>query len=477
MPGRILIVDDNVTRRISLAARLSGAFYEIQVACTALEALELLDHWQPGMILIADELESMPTGRLLRRLRVDARAAEVTLLVVTAPGAHLGRSGLLTAGADDVIARNEPQEVFRARMRAQQRAREVMNTLKLRGNDLRLPGLSESRARFPGVARASFIAPDAATARDWRRAFEGLPGFRLEFLDMGELREGSGRAAPPGQPDRSGLLVLGLAPDNEGRGLRLLAEMTNRSDRLEQEILVLAPGASPYTQAQAYDIGAGAVMPGPFDAAEIAARMRLLQARLARRRALRRALAESLRASVTDPLTGLHNRRFALPRLAQISQAAAMRGEGFAVLVADLDHFKAVNDRYGHGTGDIVLQWVAQILRRNLRNEDVLARIGGEEFLAILPGVGPEAARQIAGGLCTRLREAPLELPELEAPLPLTISVGLTTGGAGRRCPEELIADADRALYAAKRAGRDQVVCHPPLTPPQPAIRRAEARG
>ncbi|MBR9765013.1 MAG: diguanylate cyclase [Rhodobacteraceae bacterium] len=463
MSGRILIVDDNVTRRITLAARLSGAFYEIQVAGSAQEALELLEHWQPGTILIADELQCMPAGRFLRRLRADSRCAEVSLLVVTAPGAHMGRAGLLSAGADDVIPRSEPQEVFRARMRAQERARDVVNTLRLRGPDLRLPGLAEPLGRFQGVSRASFIAPDAATARDWRRAFEGLPGFRMTFTDMAELREGAGRAAPPGQPDRAGLLVLGLAPESESRGLRLLAEMANRSDRMEQEILIFAPGAAPRIQAQAYEIGASAVMAGPFDAAEIAARMRLLQLRLTRRRALRRALAESLRASVTDPLTGLHNRRFALPRLAQISRAAAMRGESFAVMVADLDHFKEVNDRHGHAAGDLVLQAVAQVMRQNLRAEDVLARIGGEEFLAILPGIGAAMAEALAHRICTRIREAPVVLPDLPRGLPLTISVGLTCGGAGLRSPEELLEDADRALYAAKRAGRDRVLCHPML--------------
>ncbi|WP_010141909.1 GGDEF domain-containing protein [Oceanicola sp. S124] len=299
----------------------------------------------------------------------------------------------------------------------------------------------------------------------------------MEFTDTAELREGAGRAAPPARPDRAGLIVLGLAHDNESRGLRLLAEMANRSDRMEQEILVFAPGAAPRVQAQAYEIGAGAVMPGPFDAAEIAARMRLLQVRLTRRRALRRALSESLRASVTDPLTGLHNRRFALPRLAQISRAAVMRGEGFAVMVADLDHFKEVNDRHGHAAGDLVLQAVAQEMRRNLRTEDVLARIGGEEFLAILPGIRAEMAHAIARRICARIREAPVALPDLPRGLPLTISVGLTIGGAGLRSPEELLADADRALYAAKRAGRDQVHCHPVAPPAQAETRRLGVGG
>ncbi|WP_010141910.1 response regulator [Oceanicola sp. S124] len=158
MPGRILIVDDNVTRRITLAARLSGAFYEIQVAGTALEALELLEHWRPGMILIADELQCMPAGRFLRRLRADSRSAEITLLVVTAPGAHMGRAGLLSAGADDVISRSEPQEVFRARMRAQERARDVVNTLRLRGHELR-PGPGRTDGPFPGRLPRQFHCP------------------------------------------------------------------------------------------------------------------------------------------------------------------------------------------------------------------------------------------------------------------------------------------------------------------------------
>ena len=461
MPGRILILDDDVTRRITLAARLSGAFYEIRLADTLEEALAQVAEWQPAMLLVADDLARAPAAGVLRRLRATPRLAEAALLVVTAPGAHMGRSDLLVAGADDVIARSEPQEVFKARLRSHDRARELLQTLKPRGAARALPGLAEGRARFRTPTRVTVLAPDPDSARAWQTELTGAPGFRIEFRDLSRLRDTGSSLSAEILPDRAGLLVLGLTPGSEALGLRLLARLKARADQPDQEILLLAPGASARTQVQGFEVGASAVMTGPFDAAEIVARLRLLRARLMRRRSLRRALNEGMRASIIDPLTGLYNRRYALPLLAQVARRGAMLGEPFAVMVADLDHFKTVNDRFGHAAGDLALQTVAEVMRANLRKEDVLARIGGEEFLAILPATDPEAALASAERLRARVRDCPVR-PQNGPAIPLTISVGLTLGHEGRRSPEVLLADADRALYAAKHGGRDRVMRHEP---------------
>ncbi|MGI3166212.1 diguanylate cyclase [Pseudooceanicola sp. 200-1SW] len=470
MPGRILILDNDMPRRITLAARLAGAFYDIRLAEGLDEALAQAADWGPGMVLVADDLARAPATGVLRRLRATPGLAEAALLVVTAPGAQTGRSDLLVAGADDVIARSEPQEVFQARLRSHERAREVMDTLRPRDSALQLPGLSglaEDRSRFRAPTRVSLLAPDADCARAWRIALGGAPDLRVHVSDL-SAAPGPGDT-DPGDP--AGLLMLGLLPGDEARCLRLLARLKSQGDQRDREVLLFAPGARPRVQVQGFEIGAGAVMTGPFDAAEIVARLRLLRARLLRRRKLRRALNEGMRASITDPLTGLYNRRYALPLLAQITRRGAALAEPFAVMVADLDHFKRVNDRHGHAAGDLALQTVAEVMRTNLRQDDVLARIGGEEFLAILPGIAPDDALASAERLRRRVAASPVPLPQ-GAPIPLSISVGLTLGRAGRRSPEALLADADRALYAAKNAGRDRVICH---SPGWPATDRGEA--
>jgi two-component system cell cycle response regulator len=157
-----------------------------------------------------------------------------------------------------------------------------------------------------------------------------------------------------------------------------------------------------------------------------------------------------------DPLTDAYNRRFGLARL-QEEYSRAVRAEvPLGVLMLDLDHFKAVNDVYGHLVGDRVLRAVARACRRVLREGDVLVRFGGEEFLILLPGAGMVDVRQIG----ERVRRAIAETSVLEGDqsIAVTVSLGGTTyRDSGSSSPEQLVAQADAALYEAKAAGRDRL--------------------
>jgi two-component system cell cycle response regulator len=149
-----------------------------------------------------------------------------------------------------------------------------------------------------------------------------------------------------------------------------------------------------------------------------------------------------------DALTGLSNRRAILTHLGGMVSAARRHGHPLSIAVLDLDHFKRVNDRHGHKTGDQVLVAAAHALGAHLRAEDQLGRLGGEEFLVLLPDTGAEAAGHVA----EKLRA---EVAGADAPVPVTVSVGLATWND--EAPEELLQRADEALYAAKEAGRDRV--------------------
>lgn len=153
-----------------------------------------------------------------------------------------------------------------------------------------------------------------------------------------------------------------------------------------------------------------------------------------------------------DPLTGLANRRFILTQLSGLISAARRHDRPLAVAILDVDHFKLVNDRYGHAEGDRVLAAVAESLRTNLRAEDQLGRLGGEEFLALLPDTSADAAPAAAD----KLRRSVLDAG-------VTVSVGWAVWDGERG--EELLRRADEALYAAKSRGRDCVVGAPASLP------------
>jgi two-component system cell cycle response regulator len=165
--------------------------------------------------------------------------------------------------------------------------------------------------------------------------------------------------------------------------------------------------------------------------------------------------------AVIDPLTGLHNRRYGLAQLAAISEQALNAGSSFAVLVVDIDRFKTVNDRWGHPAGDAVLVEMANRLRANMRACDLLARVGGEEFLIALPETTLAEARNIAERLCLAIEKAPFTLSG-DMAVPVTISIGLAISESGETpqhidTVSEIFERADRALMHSKTAGRNMV--------------------
>jgi diguanylate cyclase (GGDEF)-like protein len=194
----------------------------------------------------------------------------------------------------------------------------------------------------------------------------------------------------------------------------------------------------------------------PFHPADLVARLELhlKLVRLSRELMSKNRLLEQL--SSTDPLTGLRNRRY----LTEVLSVEFLRAKRYhtplSVVMADIDHFKAVNDRYGHATGDSVLEAVGAILKRRLRGSDHGGRYGGEEFLMVL-------ANADADGACTfaeRLRQE-VESTELSsehgAPIRVTLSLGVATLSPEQQTPGDLVSQADEALYRAKEAGRNRI--------------------
>jgi diguanylate cyclase (GGDEF)-like protein len=164
--------------------------------------------------------------------------------------------------------------------------------------------------------------------------------------------------------------------------------------------------------------------------------------------------------STRDPLTGLNNRRSTLEELQQRFELSDRHHRPLSVIMCDLDHFKLINDSLGHGAGDMVLEEFGQRVRSSLRTTDLAGRIGGEEFLLILPETDLEGARLLAERLRTATGEIPFELPP--ASIKVTCSLGVAQRTGEDRNGGALMARADGALYAAKRDGRDRVQCDPP---------------
>lgn len=169
--------------------------------------------------------------------------------------------------------------------------------------------------------------------------------------------------------------------------------------------------------------------------------------------------------AILDPLTGLLNRHALVPRFMEISLQARLTDQPVSLLLCDVDEFKAVNDRHGHDRGDAVLRDIAYALRKHLRSFELVYRLGGEEFLVVLPGVEAATGAEVAERLrCAVEQTRPTGIP-------VTISLGLSSARGSRVDYDELFRAADAALYEAKRAGRNRVsAAQPPDAVPEASV-------
>jgi len=239
-------------------------------------------------------------------------------------------------------------------------------------------------------------------------------------------------------------------------GLELVGDLRAMDPRLHYPVILLGTAADEEEVARGLLAGADDFVPDPERQQELRARIRVQLRNKRFYDALERVRNERdnlRRDSQTDPLTGLLNRRSLQSEVTARCQAK----ERFGVLFMDLDHFKSVNDRFGHEMGDRVLVAVASVLKTALRPGDVVGRYGGEEFVGVVAGAGPESARLVAERLRRSIESM---LPPKGGPAKLTISIGVTVFDPRQsdERSEDLLHRADMALYAAKRTGRNRVV-------------------
>ena len=209
---------------------------------------------------------------------------------------------------------------------------------------------------------------------------------------------------------------------------------------------------------KALELGVNDLLIRPVDPEEMAARVKTLIRQKRYTDFLRNNLDHSLELAVTDPLTGLHNRRYMSGQLTSLVRRAGQGGEPVGALLVDIDYFKRINDSFGHDVGDEVLKEFAVRLATNVRAIDLACRYGGEEFVVIMPDTGLETAHRIAERLRLHVAGSPFRVSGVEDPLSVTISIGVACTGEEEESPDQLLKRADEAVYDAKAKGRNQVV-------------------
>ncbi len=443
MAGRVSIVEPDDARRAAISAALSVAY------------IEEAEAGGPADLVIADE----GAGEAPAALK--ARHGGAPVLFIGPAG---GAARAFAEGADDFLARPAEPRLLLARARRLIRRRASEVELSLRAATARELGVEPEAREAPPPPRLLLVAPKGPEAEALRAALAALSG--------GEARLAPGgfaalRAAETDPPDAvivaDGLERLSAGGFAEGEdAIGLIAALRARGEAGRSAIVHLCDDGAASRAVAALAAGADESAPGAEGSAEEMA-ARLLAELDARRRlsALRDGVEAGLRAaaedSLTDPLTGLRNRRYFDRHASRLATRAAETNGRLSLLLFDLDRFKAVNDSLGHDAGDAVLRAFAERLRLAVRGADLVARIGGEEFAAILVGAGAAEASAVAERVRAAVARAPVPAPG-GGQIALTVSVGVAAfqaGAAGEIAA--LLRQADEALRAAKRGGRDRV--------------------
>jgi two-component system cell cycle response regulator len=450
MVARILVVDDIEANVRLLEAKLTAEYYDVQVAYDGPTALAIAAETTPDIILLDVMMPGMDGFEVCRRLKDDPITRHIPVVLVTALDGRNDRIQGLEAGADEFLNKPIDDVMLFARVRSLTRLKTVIDELRQRETSARRIGvIAGAAARLAGTGGRVLILDD-----NRRQAERIAAELAIEHRPIIETDPDKAHLTARGPVD----LMIINANAQAFDGLRVAAQLRSDEATRHLPILALVDPDERGKMVKALEIGLNDILPKPVDPLELSARVRTQIKRKRYTDFLRTNLDHSLEMAVTDQLTGLHNRRYMSGQLQALVARAAMGGEPVAALLIDIDHFKKINDNFGHDVGDEVLREFALRVASNVRAIDLPCRYGGEEFVVIMPDTTVEAAARVAERIRMHVAGSPFRVGNGEDLLTVTISVGVAATSGPDETPQSLLKRADEGVYEAKASGRNKVV-------------------
>lgn len=453
MPGRILVVDDIATNRLVLRAKLTGAYFEVIEADTGMAALQLARDEQPDLVLLDVMMPGIDGFETCRRLKLDPATLHIPVVMVTALDHQPDRVRGLEAGADDFLSKPHSDVALFARVNSLVRMKMMIDELRLRHETSRGFGLAEAGRMDAGLnlslCSILLVADDDALLPRCESAILQSLGCRIAKA------RGEQAAKVALLRDDFDAFVVGTRLA-DGDPMRVASMLRARPETRQSPVLMLFEPQDLDRAHLAMDLGVADYVTYPPDLPELVARLRVQLRRKYYSDQLRNAVRDTMVMAVTDPLTGLYNRRYADLHLAAMLQRQADLGGHLAAMVLDLDRFKKINDSHGHAAGDAVLREFARRLLQNVRGIDLVSRMGGEEFLVVMPEIQAEFAASVAERVRQAVEVPGFRVPGVGATLNMTVSIGLAVHEPGES-GDTLLHRADAALYVSKAEGRNKV--------------------
>lgn len=450
MSARILVVDDLAPNLNLLEVKLQAEYYDVVTAKSGEKALEIAFKEPVDLILMDAMMPGMSGFEACRQLKQNPKTWHIPVVMVTALEETKDRIRGLEAGADDFISKPIDDFNLMARVRSLLRLKMITDQLLTHNHEL----AHDARGVLEGINKKSgtvlLIEDDVLRSGKVAKTLSPIHNVLIETDPVTALRRAKAGVD---------LIIVSLL-SKKFDGLRVCASLRFNEENRETPILIIGDPEDEARLIRAYDIGVNDTLMRPIDKQEMLARVNTSMRRKFYADNLRDNFNENLEMVISDPLTGLGNRRYFDRSILPLFDALETKDQPFSIMVFDIDHFKRVNDILGHDMGDQILKEVAARLVTNMRSIDIVSRYGGEEFMIAMPDTIQEAALSAADRVRGLIAGTPIYV-EGQA-LQITTSAGVAQVRKGEEL-RDVFKRADAALYAAKQGGRNQVLPAPLL--------------
>lgn len=449
MTARVLVVDDILANVRLLEAKLSAEYFDVVTAMNGADALDSIQRTKPDIVLLDVMMPGIDGIEVCRQIKNNAQTHHIPVVMVTALDQPEDRVKGLEAGADDFLTKPVNDLALFCRVKSLVRLKMLTDELRARspnGETVKLMNRQEQAEQRPGKV---LVIDNRASASERTKAAL-VPHHEVTVVDDPLT------AVMHAAETRYELIIINLDMDNVD-GLRLCSQLKSLERTRQVPILIVVAPDDHQRLLRALDMGVNDYLIRPIDRQELLARANTQIRRCRYTDQLRSHVQATMELAVTDPLTGLYNRRYMENQTTALVEHAINRGKALSLLALDVDHFKSVNDENGHAVGDRVLQELASRLKQAIRNIDMICRIGGEEFVIVLPNTDADVAAKIADRMRRNISGKPFNVGAGNGPLTVTVSIGVATIDNQSDTMESIMKRADEALYSAKRGGRNRV--------------------
>ena len=467
MFGKVLIVDDAPTDASILEAKLEAEYYETVTVSNGEAALEAVKTENPDLIMLDVMMPGIDGYEVCRQIKNNPDTFHIPIIVVTSLTDKEEQILGLDAGADDIVIKPINDTALFARVNSLLRLKMMAEQWIIRESALQDKNVLPSQLDmyFGKQCKYSHIMVIAENEEELLQLKTPLKDKRYKVIYTKNLTDADSFA----EYKSMDLFIVSLSIGKE-EALRFSTKLKSHDKNKNTPILIVGGEDDQDLFIKALEIGCNDYIVAPFNNHEYLARTYTQLKKNKYQHQLEKNYQKSISLASIDDLTGVSNRRYLYSYLQNMFEEMKDKKQNLAILMMDIDHFKEINDTYGHLVGDEVLIEFSKRLKTQFRDFDLIARYGGDEFIAVIPYIGEILALEIAERVRSSISDEPFTISAEPHSISVQISVGLSITDSFDGSSEDVIEEADKSLYKAKTAGRDKVcvfgkAC--PLTKPE----------